>query len=159
MSHQELDFSKLDASVIETFKGYFSLEVQIGETPPPEMYDQKLVAGLLSVTAGGEVEAQLVILFPEDSIFKILEKNYGVPMFEINEMVTDGVGEITNAVYCIFKEKLSKGPKKYDLALPNAKVFEGGLGDKAPSGEIPFKWYSTSIGNFFAGLAPVNHLT
>ncbi len=160
MSEARVDLNKLNLSVIETFRGYFGIEVQSGEPVCSEAPNfQPVVLGYLDMLNGGESKYELVVGFDQDTIFKVLEKSYGVPLFELNEMVFDGVAEITNAIYGILKEKLRPADGKYDLSLPQSKNMALDMAKLDDASKASLVNYSTKFGPFIVGVLPPGYVT
>lgn len=63
----------------------------------------------------------LRIHFPEQAIFKIMDRLLGEPPNEFNDSVLDGIGEITNIVYGTMKATLNPLGYAFKMASPRAE--------------------------------------
>lgn len=104
------------------------------------------VIGMMSPKARGS----LAISFPEATILDITQKMLGEPVSEIDDTVTDLVGEITNMVTGSAKQVLENKGFDFAMALPtivcgkNHKIIHSVQGDVVV---IPF---DIEAGTFFA---------
>jgi len=63
----------------------------------------------------------LRIHFPQQAIFKIMDRLIGEPPQEFNDSVLDGIGEITNIVYGTMKATLNPKGYAFKMASPKAE--------------------------------------
>ncbi len=75
------------------------------------------VAGLIGMVAGG-TKGNLTLSFEANAVFKILYNMLGESYSEINEDVTDAVGELTNMIYGCAKTKLNECGYGFEMAIP-----------------------------------------
>ena len=98
------------------------------------------VSGIVGI-AQLEAEGTLVVSFPKETIFKLLEKMYKKPFTEVDKSVRDGVGELTNMIFGVFKTNLNRNGFAFQMAIPS--VVAGGnhtitVGDEGQSLVIPY---------------------
>ncbi len=106
------------------------------------------VTGVIGM-ASSQVKGSLAITFTSEAIFDISKRMLGEEVNEINDTVTDLVGEITNMVTGGAKRVLDEQGYDFDMAIPavvsgkNHKIGHKSSGMKLI---VPF---STSAGKFF----------
>lgn len=105
------------------------------------------VSGIISLTQD-KLDGTLIVSFPKQTIFGILEKMYKKPFTEVNQSVKAGVGELTNIIYGVVKANLNKDGFSFKMALPNVVIGEQHTVLTCESGQtmvVPFK---TNFGDF-----------
>lgn len=80
--------------------------------------DISAVVGLVQ----DESEGVLTVSFESEAILGVLSRIYGARYAVTEKPVQDGVGEISNVLYCIFKKKLNEGGHRLRMALPTVIV-------------------------------------
>ncbi|RMG43638.1 MAG: chemotaxis protein CheX [Candidatus Dadabacteria bacterium] len=99
------------------------------------------VTGIVGM-AGEEVSGNMVASFDTGSICEIVSSMLGEDHTEINDDITDAVGELTNMISSNARSELSKLNIELDMAIPMVVVGEGlqisQLGENQVT-VIPFK--------------------
>ena len=109
------------------------------------------VSGIIGIT--GETNGTIYVTFDESSILKIVSNMFGEKMREINNEITDAVGELTNMISGQARKELEEIGKVFHGAIPsvitgkNHKLIPM---TKGPRIAIPFK---TDSGNFTVEVA------
>ena len=109
------------------------------------------VSGIIGIT--GETNGTIYVTFDESSILKIVSNMFGEKMREINNEITDAVGELTNMISGQARKELEEIGKVFHGAIPsvitgkNHKLIPM---TKGPKIAIPFK---TESGNFTVEIA------
>ncbi|MGZ3770806.1 MAG: chemotaxis protein CheX [Bdellovibrio sp.] len=140
--------NEITNGVNQTFSQMLGVKPQA--MPPVEMSECRLegdVSGLISVV-GQDVNGVLLLTFPKETIFALLEKIYRKKIDSLNPSVKSGVGELTNVVFGVLKTSLNKQGFGIKMAIPSVI-----LGDQhtvisvgeGPHLMMPFK---TDKGNF-----------
>ena len=104
------------------------------------------VSGVIGFT--GEKNGTVAVTFDEACILKIVSNMFGEKMTEINNEITDAVGEITNMISGQARKELEEIGKKFAGAIPtviSGKNHRVETMTKGPKVAIPFK---TDAGNF-----------
>lgn len=105
------------------------------------------VSGLISLTQE-KIEGTLIVSFPKQTIFKMLEKMYKRPFHEVDSSVTAGVGELTNIVYGVFKSNMNKSGYSLKMALPNVVIGEQHTVLTTETGPTLVTPFTTELGDF-----------
>ena len=106
------------------------------------------VTGIMGMT-GNQAKGTLAITFTESVILEITKRMLKEEVIEVDETVTDMVGELTNMVTGGAKKVLSENGYKFDMALPSVVSGKNHIvrhKTKAPVIVVPF---STEAGEFF----------
>jgi chemotaxis protein CheX len=109
------------------------------------------VSGVIGIT--GETNGTIYVTFDESCILKIVSNMFGDEMKEINNEITDAVGELTNMISGQARKELEEIGKVFHGAIPsvitgkNHKLIPM---TKGPKMAIPFK---TDSGNFTVEVA------
>jgi chemotaxis protein CheX len=109
------------------------------------------VSGVIGIT--GEKNGTIYVTFDESCILKIVSNMFGEEMKEINDEITDAVGELTNMISGQARKELEEIGKVFHGAIPsvitgkNHKLIPM---TKGPKIAIPFK---TDSGNFTVEIA------
>ncbi|MBL7180443.1 MAG: chemotaxis protein CheX [Pseudomonadota bacterium] len=104
------------------------------------------VSGVVGFT--GEANGTVYVTFDEECILKIVSNMFGEEMTEINNEITDAVGELTNMISGQARKEIAEIGKVFHGAIPtvvtgkNHKVISM---VKGPKIAIPFK---TDAGSF-----------
>lgn len=110
------------------------------------------IAGVMPMTSP-HVKGQLVISFTKESILGVSRQMLGEEFHELNDVVMDVAGEITNIATGGAKSRLELEGYDFDMARPYVvlkKDFEGlDLPSKKPQIVIP---YNTDVGPIFIEL-------
>lgn len=106
------------------------------------------VTGLMGMV-GDHAKGTLAITFTESVILEITKRMLGDELSQIDDTVTDMVGEITNMVTGGAKKTLSEKGYHFDMAIPTVISGKGHIihhKSKAPIVIVPF---NTKAGDFF----------
>ena len=109
------------------------------------------VSGIIGIT--GETNGTIYVTFDEPCILKIVSNMFGEKMTEINNEITDAVGELTNMISGQARKELEEIGKLFHGAIPsvisgkNHKLIPM---TKGPKIAIPFK---TDSGSFTVEVA------
>lgn len=104
------------------------------------------VSGVIGFT--GETNGTVSVTFDESCILKIVSNMFGEEMTEINNEITDAVGEITNMISGQARKELEEMGKLFHGAIPSVisgKNHKLETMTKGPRIAIPFK---TDAGSF-----------
>ena len=104
------------------------------------------VSGVIGFT--GATNGTVAVTFDEGCILKIVTNMFGEEMTEINNEITDAVGEITNMISGQARKELEEIGKKFHGAIPTVvtgKNHKLETMTKGPKVAIPFK---TEAGSF-----------
>jgi chemotaxis protein CheX len=104
------------------------------------------VSGVIGFT--GETNGTVSVTFDESCILKIVSNMFGEEMTEINNEITDAVGEITNMISGQARKELEEIGKLFHGAIPSVisgKNHKLETMTKGPRIAIPFK---TDAGSF-----------
>jgi len=104
------------------------------------------VSGVIGFT--GETNGTVSVTFDESCILKIVSNMFGEEMKEINNEITDAVGEITNMISGQARKELEEIGKLFHGAIPSVisgKNHKLETMTKGPKIAIPFK---TDAGSF-----------
>jgi chemotaxis protein CheX len=104
------------------------------------------VSGVIGFT--GETNGTVSVTFDESCILKIVSNMFGEEMKEINNEITDAVGEITNMISGQARKELEEMGKLFHGAIPSVisgKNHKVETMTKGPRIAIPFK---TDAGSF-----------
>ena len=104
------------------------------------------VSGVIGFT--GETNGTVSVTFDESCILKIVSNMFGEEMTEINNEITDAVGEITNMISGQARKELEEIGKLFHAAIPSVisgKNHKLETMTKGPRIAIPFK---TDAGSF-----------
>lgn len=96
----------------------------------------------------GETNWTVSVTFNEPCILKIVSNMFGEEMKEINNEITDAVGELTNMISGQVRRELEEKGKKFGAAIPlviTGKNHKLETMIKGPKIAIPFK---TDFGSF-----------
>lgn len=105
------------------------------------------VTGLIGV-AGGATKGVFAISFPRTVIFDIALRMLGEEVYEIDDTVTDLVGEVTNMITGGAKVILGDGNYDFDMALPLVISGYAHQITNKSKGAVIVPFY-TSVGEFF----------
>lgn len=75
------------------------------------------ISGIINVVQE-TVDGTLIVSFPKETIFFILEKLFRRPFTEMDRPVKEGVGEFTNIIYGVIKKNLNQAGFNFKMALP-----------------------------------------
>jgi chemotaxis protein CheX len=109
------------------------------------------VSGIIGIT--GETNGTIYVTFDESCILNIVSNMFGEKMTEINNEITDAVGELTNMISGQARKELEEIGKLFHGAIPsvisgkNHKLIPM---TKGPKIAIPFK---TDSGSFTVEVA------
>ena len=104
------------------------------------------VSGIVGFT--GEKNGTIAVTFDEPCILKIVSNMFGEEMTEINNEISDAVGELTNMVSGQARKELAEIGKVFQGAIPTVitgKSHKLEAMTKGPKIAIPFK---TDFGSF-----------
>ncbi|MCE3010813.1 MAG: chemotaxis protein CheX [Proteobacteria bacterium] len=105
--------------VIKTISLTANCEVECGKPYIDPRYQPKgEVAGMVGMVFG-TMKGTMSISYTSPAIFYILEKMLGEKHTEVNEGVTDAVGEITNQIYGSAKTTLNQMGYAFEMAIPS----------------------------------------
>jgi chemotaxis protein CheX len=120
------------------------------ESGKPYLKKDDIVQGDVSGVVGftGETNGTVFITFDESSILKIVSNMFGEKITEINNEITDAVGELTNMISGQARKELEEVGEVFHGAIPSVvtgKNHELISLTKGPKIAIPFK---TDFGSF-----------
>jgi len=120
------------------------------ESGKPYLKKDDIVQGDVSGVVGftGETKGTVFITFDESSILKIVSNMFGEEITEINNEITDAVGELTNMISGQARKELEEVGEVFHGAIPSVvagKNHELISLTKGPKIAIPFK---TDFGSF-----------
>ena len=104
------------------------------------------VSGVIGIT--GETNGAIYVTFDESCILKIVSNMFGEEMKEINNEITDAVGELTNMISGQARKELEEIGKVFHGAIPSVITGKNHKLESVTTGPriaIPFK---TDAGSF-----------
>lgn len=101
-----------------TFKAQATLKTKVANVPSPLHGDVSAVVGLYE----DNYQGNLMVIFPQDTIYSLLERTYDVRFNELNKSVRDAVGEIANVLFGMIKKNLNDHGYRFQMALPSVIV-------------------------------------
>ncbi len=106
------------------------------------------VSGMVSLHEN-QNEGHMMVVFPKETIFSLLEKIYGQRFTELNKSVKDAVGEVTNVLFGMIKKNLNEEGFHFRMALPSVIVM-GANHEVWPDPQDPAQVlsFSTPVGSF-----------
>lgn len=105
--------------VVKTMSTMASTEVKFGKPfVDTKSVTRGAVAGMVGMVAP-PMRGTLVISFPKDAIFLILENMLGEKHAELTSAVSDAVGELTNMIYGSAKTTLNQLGYNFEMAIPS----------------------------------------
>ncbi len=110
-------------AVDETFSCLFGIRPELKEiTGNTEANQYPEISGVMPFIQYKEIEGALKVTFQVESICALMSDFYGEPIEDVNRRVIGGVGEITNIVFGILKEKFNSSGSKIKMCLPEVVV-------------------------------------
>jgi chemotaxis protein CheX len=106
------------------------------------------VTGIIGL-ASQKTKGSLAITFTEPAILNITSQMLGETILQVDDAVTDCVGEITNMVTGGAKKILSESGYMFDMAIPSTIVGKGHTISHKTGGKIICIPFETPAGNFF----------
>ena len=123
---------------------------------PGEHYlnDRSIALGDVSAIIGltGSMKGSLVLSFSESAILKIVSNMLGEDLTEITEDVKDAVGEITNMVSGVARQKLEAGGYNVTSAIPTIVSGKNHTVSHVLSGPSVIIPFDTDFGPFVVDL-------
>lgn len=110
-------------AVNETFSCLFGVHPQlkdVSENVETRTFPE--ITGVMPFIQTEAVEGALKVTFQVQSICALMSDFYGEPIEEINRRVIGGVGEITNIVFGMLKEKFNANGSQIKMCLPEVVV-------------------------------------
>ncbi len=105
--------------VIKTISLMAQTPLTVGKPTVDAQFQAKgEVAGMVGMVFGN-MKGTMSISFSKEAIFQILENMLGEKNTEINEGVTDAVGELTNQIYGTAKTTLNQMGYAFEMAIPS----------------------------------------
>lgn len=116
------------------------------ELPPAD------VTGILNMVSDS-VEGVLAVSFPKPVIFELTKRLVGIEPTDIDEMVEDMVGDITNMVYGGAKTILDEEGYNFDMAIPSV-IHEQDISIDFPQGcKVVVITFTTEVGDFYVEIS------
>ena len=94
------------------------------------------------------VEGALIVTFPQDTIFGILGRLYKRQFTEIDKSVRQGVGEVTNMVFGVFKTNLINYGFSFKMVIPSVVIGEAHKVSIYMPGKTLVIPFETEVGSF-----------
>jgi chemotaxis protein CheX len=138
--------------VSKAFNDTFGILAKPGEHKISDNHNSKGdISGLVGMVQD-KMEGTLTITFKKDTICPVLAKIYGIDFPEINDSVREGVGEITNMVYCLIKTGLNENGYSFKMAIPNVIYGQDHTVMKLHHGQTLVVPFITDFGTFFVDI-------
>ena len=106
------------------------------------------VSGIIGMS-GGNVTGSMAISFPKKVAFEIVKRMLGDDISEVNETVTDLVGEMTNMVAGGAKNQLMENGYDIGMATPVVVAGEGHEITHQAAGKRILLPFTTDVGEFY----------
>lgn len=152
LSLDERLVERVSEGVSRAFSSTFGIATKVGAYSIASDHSSKGdISGLVGLVQD-EMEGTLTISFRKDTICPILSRIYGVEFDEINDSVREGVGEITNMVYCLIKTGLNETGHSFKMAIPNVVYGKDHTVMKLHHGKTLVVPFSTEYGIFFVDI-------
>ena len=143
-----LVLSEVALSVNETLRTMFGIETKALENViESECFTEGDISGLMSIV-GDKFGGAIIISFPKQTIFKILEKVYFMEFNEVNESVISGVGELANIIYGLVKTSINKQGDNLQMSLPNVILGNQHVIVGVSNGPVVKIPFNTELGDF-----------
>lgn len=113
------------------------------------------ITGLIGM-AGKSAKGSIAISFSAACITKVVGNMLMESFTEINDEITDAVGEITNMVSGGARKTLSEKGYKFDMAIPTVIVGDGHTITHMTSGPVIVLPFDTEHGPFFIEICIVD---
>ena len=101
-----------------TFQAQSTLKNRTDTGPQPLLGDVSAVVSLHE----DQYHGNLMVIFPQNTIYSLLERTYDVRFNELNKSVRDAVGEIANVLFGMIKKNLNDHGYRFKMALPSVIV-------------------------------------
>ncbi len=125
-----------------------TMDISQGEPLECEELPPADVTGILNMVSDS-VEGVLAVSFPKSVIFELTKRLVGIEPTDIDEIVEDMVGDITNMVYGGAKTILDDEGYNFDMAIPNV-VHEPDINIDFPTDSmVAAVTFKTEVGDFY----------
>jgi chemotaxis protein CheX len=150
MEGQTLDVKIINPFINATLNVLETMAFIKSKAEKPYLKKDSVAKGDVSGVVGftGETNGTVFITFDESSILKIVSNMFGEKITEINNEITDAVGELTNMISGQARKELEEVGEVFHGAIPSVvtgKNHELISLTKGPKIAIPFK---TDFGSF-----------
>ncbi len=140
--------NEVASGVNETLRTMFGIESKaLSNKVEAECFTEGDVSGLMSIV-GDKFGGAIILSFPKQTIFKILEKVYFMEFTEVNESVISGVGELANIVYGLVKTSINKQGDNLQMSLPNVILGNQHIIVGVSNGPVVKIPFNTELGDF-----------
>ncbi len=144
---------KLVADVVksteDTFGQYFNLKPsERGHSINSELVFHSDVFAIIDILQSAPV-GRFYCAFTESTIVQVISRVYGEEFISMTPAVIDGVGEISNTLFCLIKQQLTQRGHHFTHSAPPKMIVRGNSDKpfviKSPSLLVPFV---TKFGEF-----------
>lgn len=148
---------KLSQDIIHGVHATMSNMAGLQADPEPfsitdEVHLEGDVSGIVSLVQESTT-GSLIVSFPKETIFAILGKIYGKPFTEVNTSVKNGVGELTNMIYGVFKATKNKSGYSFRMVVPSVIIGENHTVMQSSGGACMTIVFKSAFGPFTVSLA------
>ncbi len=134
--------------VHRTLSSVFGLKPTVGKHYVATDYaSQGDISGFVSLTQE-RVEGALIVSFPQATIFGILSKLYKREFTEIDKSTRQGVGEVTNMIFGVFKTNLVNYGFSFKMVIPSVVIGEAHKVSIYMPGQTLVIPFDTEVGSF-----------
>lgn len=88
------------------------------------------VTAILFLNSNDDPKGALIFSFPQDMLLNFLRAFYKTEFTEINATAMGAVGEISNIIYCVFKQRTRDRGIPFGMAIPQMSA---GAGPRVPN--------------------------
>lgn len=152
---------KLSLDIIHGVHATMSNMAGLKAEPQPFVINEEVklcgdVSGIVSLIQE-TTTGSLIVSFPKETIFAILSKIYGKPFTEVNTSVKNGVGELTNMIYGVFKANKNKSGYCFRMVVPSVIIGENHMVMQSSSSACMSITFISTFGPFTVSLAVENY--
>lgn len=139
---------EISYGVHRTLSSVFGLNPIVGKHYLAEdLASQGDISGFVTLTQE-RVEGALIVTFPQATIFGVLSRLYRKQFTEIDKSVRQGVGEMTNMVFGVFKTNLVNYGYSFKMMIPSVVVGEAHKVAIYMPGKTLVIPFETEVGSF-----------
>ena len=128
----------IDKAINETFSAFMGFTPILKSSQKCDqtfnLNDRYEISGIISFIQDS-IEGTLALRFRQDSILKLLNRDYGEELSALDNRVIGGVAELSNVIHGIAKEDLNLQGYHYQMCLPVVIIGDNHSVVSALSGE------------------------
>ncbi len=141
------------AAVEKTFGQMFGLKVESSFQSIERGAEPSGDVTVIITLIGKDPQGALILTFPKETVFNVLKVFYKRDFTEIDNTVMGAVGEISNIVYGVFKQRVRSKGLQFGMAMP--QISAGGAPRIANVAWISCGTFKCPHGSFWVSLVRV----